>query len=213
MKCHLFNPAYRNIVNRELETYFESRQCAEKPIICGLRKALDEYKVPTQPVLPFKTASQYSGTPRPPDINVELAVMKKNQAPCNVWRSMYEEVVRQCGDYKLVYTDESKRDSEVGAAACMEDHVKRVALPTVASIYTAEKKVIQLSLEIIENSAFTSFIISTNSMSSIKVIVNMSDRSMLLQKLRHRFIEVVEVSKRVKYAGFQVLSKFKETKE
>ena len=33
LKCHLLNPAYSSIVNRELETYFESGQYAEKPII------------------------------------------------------------------------------------------------------------------------------------------------------------------------------------
>ena len=65
LKCHLLNPVYSSIVNRELETYFESRQYAEKPIICSLRRDLDEYRVPTQPVLPFRTASQYSWTLRP----------------------------------------------------------------------------------------------------------------------------------------------------
>ena len=147
-------------------------------------------------MLPFRTASQYPWTLRPPDINVELAVRRKNQAPENVWRGKYEEVVRQYGDCKVVFTDGSKRDSGVGEAACIEDHVKRVTLPRVASIYTAEMKAKQLSLEIIENSAFTSFII-TDSMNSVKGSVGMVDRSMLLQKLRHRFNEVIEGGKRV----------------
>ena len=74
--------------------------------------------------------------------------------------------------------------------------MKRGTLPRVAIQQTAEMKAIQVSLEIIENTAFTSFIIATDSMSSVRGIVNMADRNMLLQKLRHRFNEVIEGGKR-----------------
>ena len=93
LKCHFLNPAYNSIVNQRLEMFFATRRYTEKPIICRMRRIIEEYGIPTRPVLPFKTPTKYSWTVKLPDTNLQLANMKKCEVPDRVWKSMYEDML------------------------------------------------------------------------------------------------------------------------
>ena len=85
----------------------------------------------------------------------------------------------------------------MGAAAYMGGVGKRASLPKVSSIYTAELTAIQLSLSIIGSSRGSKYIIATDSLSSIRSIMNTADRTMLLQRVREKVSSLIEDSKTV----------------
>ena len=52
-KCHFQNPAYGCVIDQKLEMYFKSRPSATPFFAIRAKEAMEHYKIPNQPVLPF----------------------------------------------------------------------------------------------------------------------------------------------------------------
>ena len=70
-------------------------------------------------------------------------------------------------DHRAIYTDGSKAEKRVAAAATSNNLSAWVRLPGNASIFTAELKALKLALNIVKNFDGDHFIIFTDSLSSL----------------------------------------------
>ena len=72
----------------------------------------------------------------------------------------------------------------VGAAAVVEGEVRKIALPGVASIFSAELHAIRLALKIVITQPYSKYLICSDSLSSIQALQNPSNRNPLVQRLQ-----------------------------
>ncbi|GFQ78429.1 putative RNA-directed DNA polymerase from transposon X-element [Trichonephila clavata] len=80
-------------------------------------------------------------------------------------------------DYEPIFTDGSKSESHVGLAVVSLSTVITNALPTSASIYTAELHALRIAIEHISLSHGKKFIIYTDSLSALQSIVSLHSSS------------------------------------
>ena len=123
--------------------------------------------------------------------------MSKSETTGNVWRRMYEEMISVYVEYVVIFTDGSKQECEVGAAARLREQVKRASLLKVASIYNAKLVAMQPSLGSVESSPAIHFVIASDSQTAIKSIPNTAGRGEILQRIRHHFSRLMDNGKRI----------------
>ena len=105
-------------------------------------------------------------------INLTLHSESKRNVNPNIFKMKFSEILQQLNDYICIYTDGSKIDDKVSAAAVCMDVVRCKRLHGAASIFTAELTAISLALEIIDHSHYAKFLIASDSLSSIQAIQN-----------------------------------------
>ena len=129
-KCHFQNPAYGCVIDAQLEMFFKSRLSATPSFVIRAKEAMEHYKIPNQPVLPFITSQYYTWKMIPTSINIDMAEDSVDwtaeggamQFFTLVAESLYPTHIRIC-------TDESKSITGVGSAAVMGDKVRKATLP------------------------------------------------------------------------------------
>ena len=139
LNCHLQNPAYSCLIDDRLELYFNSRQYTMKPVIMRLRQIIAKYRIITQPVQPyiFITPKEFWVLNRP-DVEQNLAEVRKADVTPAAMRHMHRENMEKYHGCRIVYIEGSKLEQGVGAAAVIGEIVRKISLPIVASIITAE---------------------------------------------------------------------------
>jgi ribonuclease HI len=197
LKCHFLNPAYRCIHNTNLELFFTSRECSPKAVIQKLRQVINQYNIPTQPVHPHFTPTTFTWMMQRPNVNLSMENLGKDEVTPVLLRHLHGDVVKNYSDCKLIFTDGSKSQTGVGAAAVMENIVKRISLPLVASVMTAELHAIKLAINLIKETNFVNFIIFSDSMSSIQSICNHSEGNQLLNKILLEMHQVISGGKNI----------------
>ena len=171
LKSHLQNPAYPCIINSQLELFFRSRNYDTSPVVMRVQRAISAHSIPIQPVLPYITPKTYSWQIGRPEIECSLSVFKKNNTPTSILKAMAKDQIAKFEDFKHIFTDGSRSENGVGAAAVMNDIVKRSSLPHIASIFTAELHAISLALKIIQENAHMKYAIFIDSLSAIDALV------------------------------------------
>ena len=73
-------------------------------------------------------------------------------------------------DHRAIYTDGSKAENRVAAAATSNDLSAQVRLPDNASIFTAELQALKMAFNIVKNCDWDCFIIFTDSLSSLQAL-------------------------------------------
>ena len=73
-------------------------------------------------------------------------------------------------DHRAIYTDGSKAENNVAAAATSNNLSAQVRLPGNASIFTAELQALKMAFNIVKNCDWDRFIIFTDSLSSLQAL-------------------------------------------
>ena len=100
-----------------------------------------------------------------------LCLSKSDTSP-EIFQSKFLEVCEGLQDHYHVYTDGSRMNSLVGAAAVGRDVSKILQITDKASIFTAELVALNLALDIIRRSTRKKFITFSDSLSSLMAIHN-----------------------------------------
>jgi hypothetical protein len=77
---------------------------------------------------------------------------KKSEAPPEAFRCTYNQIIGDHPTHVKIFTDGSKEDEKVAAAALSDGRVFLCSLPDNATIFTAELRAILMATKIIENS-------------------------------------------------------------
>ncbi|KAG1696944.1 hypothetical protein GQR58_006143 [Nymphon striatum] len=108
-----------------------------------------------------------------PIINFSLTGLKKGTTPSYVYLYKFLEVSDSYHGYHHIYTDGSRQNDEVAAAAISSLRSLSSRLPDKSSIFSAESKALLLALDIVENSTYGRYIILSDSLSCLMALDNM----------------------------------------
>ncbi|KAG1665082.1 RNA-directed DNA polymerase from mobile element jockey [Nymphon striatum] len=108
-----------------------------------------------------------------PIINFSLTGLKKGTTPSYVYLYKFLEVSDSYHGYHHIYTDGSRQNDEVAAAAISTLKSLSSRLPDKSSIFSAESKALLLALDIVENSTYGRYIILSDSLSCLMALDNM----------------------------------------
>ncbi|KAG1655164.1 RNA-directed DNA polymerase from mobile element jockey [Nymphon striatum] len=109
-----------------------------------------------------------------PIINFSLTGLKKGTTPSYVYLYKFLEVSDSYHGYHHIYTDGSRQNDEVAAAAISSLRSLSSRLPDKSSIFSAESKALLLALDIVENSTYGRYIILSDSLSCLMALDNMN---------------------------------------
>lgn len=191
-KSHIQGPAYNSIVNESLLQFFVSKHY-EKPIIVRTRRTLDLFQTPVQPVLPYVTPKIFSHEIQLPQIDMDVVGCSKNVIPHTIIRGIFRDVVSKYPAHTLLFTDGSKSDAGVGAAAVSGNVKKTESLPSMATVFTAEVRALHLAVAIInERDTVGNFLICTDSLSTIEAINDVRTNDHLVHRLQVQLSDVIK---------------------
>ena len=148
-QAHPQNPARETIQDTLHLIDYSRKPKAIKPIGLRTKKALKK----VCPNLKQIALCTIPKTPpwelHSPEINLSLATGKKEETNTLVYQLKYRELKHQYTNYHAIYTDGSKDERKVGAAAVTDTCTAPVRLLDSASIFTTELKAIISAVEMI----------------------------------------------------------------
>ena len=98
------------------------------------------------------------------NINVELSEFQTNHTPYAAYIAEHQKINNeQYRNHIAIYTDGSKGDTGVGAAAVCGTVDSTASLPTKASIFSAKIHAINIALDIVSMKAESSIVIFSDS--------------------------------------------------
>ena len=111
-----------------------------------------------------------SWTIQKPHIDLYLTQPKKHLGDDYMFQSLFAELKSYYSDHRAIYTDGSKAENRVAAAATSKNLSSQVRLPGNASIFTAELHTLKMAFNIVKNCDWDCFIIFTDSLSSLQAL-------------------------------------------
>src|ERR1700743_201911 len=104
------------------------------------------------------------------NLHFSLHSETKSLVPPDLLKAQFYSHLSTILNFFHIYTDGSKDDSGVTAAAVSNSMQLACRLPSEASIFSAEAQAISLALKIVESSSHTNFYVFSDSMSCLQAI-------------------------------------------
>ena len=162
------NPAYDVVFNPQLYDLYDKKPSAIRSF--GHRVEEDLFVVCPQLDL-IQTVSLPDDPPwtiQKPHIDLYLTHQKKHLCDDCLFQSLFAQLKSCYPDHRAIYTDGSKAENRVAAAATSKNFSAQVRLPGSASIFTAELQALKTAFNLVKNCDGDCFIIFTNSLSSLQ---------------------------------------------
>ena len=157
------NPTYSTIFDGKLGALFQKSPGVVPPFYISVRPLLDKINFNIknkdnhkQKIPPYKMNQ--------PKINCDLSEYKKEGTPPELFTALAGEKKEKYNNYKHIYTDGSKMDEKVAAAAVTDSEIFVSRLADHSSIFTAEARAIDLALEHIKKTNEKNYMIFSDSM-------------------------------------------------
>ena len=170
------NPTYSTIFDGKLGTLFIKNPRAVPPFYIRVRPLLDKINfnnknmdIYKQKIPPYKMHQ--------PEILFDLSEYKKEGTPPELFMSLVGQVKEKYHNYKYIYTDGSKVDEKVAAAAVTDSEIFMNRLADHSSIFTAEGKAINLALDHIKKTNNTRYLIFSDSLSCLQAFLQASPKN------------------------------------
>lgn len=123
-----------------------------------------------------------------PEICLELTEYPRSSTTSIIYQQLFNNLLSEkFSNFEHIYTDGSKTEEGVGAAAVWRTTTKTTTLPSEASIYTAELCAINMARNIIEENSNRNFVIFSDSLSNLQMLSTLNPKNALARKLQHDF--------------------------
>jgi ribonuclease HI len=122
---------------------------------------------------------------------------QESDSPTDVVWSRFSELLSAFDGFSRIYTDGSKEETAVGAAAVTDSVVLVKRLPDHTSIFSAEARAILLALGATERSVIDRFLIISDSLSCLLAIKNQKLTNPLILELVSRVHELISSEKKL----------------
>jgi len=134
------------------------------------------------------------------EINLNLNDHPKLITPDVAFRSLFRDECRhRYAGYTIVFTDGSKDDHGVGAAAVSDGRQLSMSMPIEASIFSAEAEAINLAISIIGERADGKFLVASDSISVLQSLRSPQCINPTLRKVKHRVHEMKQAGQTVEF--------------
>jgi len=170
LKSNPDNPAYDKTFRSRYQHFYTSKPNAIRSFAFRVKDAFSEvcdnpneiasYKLPRTP--PWKLSK--------PVIDLSLRSLKKGSTDPLIYLDKFLELREKYPQHIPIYTDGSKDQNKVGAAATCCGLNRQSRLPDNSSIYTAELHALQMAFNIALQSPHSHFVIFSDSLSSLTAL-------------------------------------------
>ena len=174
LKTNPDNPAFDCVFDPQLEDLYDKNKYAIKPIGLRVKKHLHDSNLNLDIAKPSTLSDIPPWQLLKPKVDTSLSEYKKSETNPVVFKQKLSELKQSKPITTEIYTDGSKDQGKVAAAAVTKNEIFSARLPNEASIFTAEAKAIQLAFEYIRISNKEHFTIYSDSLSCLQSIRNMN---------------------------------------
>ena len=164
------NPAYDVVFNTQYYDLYDKKPSAIRSsghhvgeylsVVCPQLDLIQTVSLPDDP--PW--------TIQKPHIDLFLTHKEKHLGDDCMFQSLFGELRSYYSDHRAIYTDGSKAENRVAAAATSNNLSAQAGLPGNASIFTAELQALKMAFNIVKNCDWDRFIIFTDSLSSLQAL-------------------------------------------
>jgi ribonuclease HI len=192
IRSHIYNPAFHATIPPTDRLLFHNKRLPV-PLAIRTNDFIDRESIPRKNICPaFSYRILNITIPtwkiRTPDFNKSLLEYPKSFTRPDIYRRHFDRLTStEYSGYFRLYTDGSKTDEGVGAAVVGEDISRRAALPSEASIFTAELHAIYMASLIIEETDHTDYVIFSDSNGVLQSLQDKTTKNPSSRKLQHRF--------------------------
>ena len=133
-------------------------------------------------------------------VDLQLTSHNKESTNTKTFKTEYKKLIEKYPGAELIFTDGSKSDSAVGAAALSSNTSHQRRLHPEASIFSAEATAIDMALDSVENSPNKSFLILSDSLSCITSLTNYTLLHPKIVRLQQKIHALTETGKNIVFA-------------
>ena len=190
------NPAYDVVFNPQLYDLHDKKPSAIR--LFGHRVEEDLFVVCPQVDL-IQTVSLPDDPPwtiQKPNIDLCLTHQKKHLGDDCFFQSLFVQLKSCYPDHRAIYTDGSKVENRVAAAATSKNLSAQVRLPGNASIFTAELQALKMAFNLVKNCDGNHFIIFTDSLSRLQALDSSNCDHPFIQDILKHFNDCLLVNKK-----------------
>ena len=197
---YLFNPAFNYAVPNFFGNIFTHRHLTS-PFCIIARAVVQKMNISTMYIKAafscrLLSISVPSWNINLPTIDTTLARYLKANTTVEAFVQLFKATIEQYSRYTQIYTDGSKCEDGVGAAAICEGRVLSNTLPHRASIISAELQALTLAIGMVEASVGDSVIL-TESRSALAALANREHKNPIVRKLQYYCHELTNKGGRV----------------
>ena len=187
IKHHIQSPAFYSVVNQDLVHFFQQRG-ETAPVVHKIARAVNNFQLNTNLVLPRRTPAVYTHETKLPGIEDEMMGYGKETFPHHVIRAKFKDVIRRkYGEHTVIFTDGSKSREGVGSAAVLLGEAnKKVSMPDITSILTAETYAVKLAIELIHSkrNVTQKLLICSDSLGAIQRLTDRTQQEELTRRVQ-----------------------------
>ena len=184
----VFSPQYRNL--------FDNKPNAIKPFGLRMEKHLHDADIRLEYIADYSIPNTPPWRLQTPSILLHINKDKtKQDTSVDEYKTEFNEVRSFFKEYEDIYTDGSKDNEKVAAAAVTKSHIFGKRLPKYASIFTAELRAIHLAFMYIKISRHKKFILFSDSKSVLEALANRKFDNPIVLRLVEFYNELQSLGK------------------
>jgi ribonuclease HI len=200
LKSNPSNPAYNCVFLPDLRTHFQARPHVTPTLGIRMQSHLSDVGVDVNCIARYRVPDIPPWLLRAAQFDLSLhEIGSKSDVSPDVFRSRFNESISVFDGYSRIYTDGSKEDAAVAAAAVTESVVLVKRLPDHSSIFSAEARAILLALDAAEQSTYDRFVVLSDSLSCLQAIQNRKLTNMSILEIVSRVHELIARGKKVAF--------------
>ena len=191
------NPAYDVVFNPQYYDLYHKKPFAIRSFGHRVEKDLSAVCPQLDLIQPVSLPDDPPWTIQKPHVDLYLTHQKKHLGDDCMFQSLFAELKSCYSDHRAIYTDGSKTENRVAAAAISDGLSAQVRLTGNASIFTAELQALKMALNIVKNCDSDHFIIFSDSLSNFQALDSNNCDHPFIQDILKLFNDCCLVNKKV----------------
>ena len=192
LKGNPTNPAYECVFNNTNEDLYDGTNRV-RPFGLNVKYDLADLDIDTDAILAEDVPPFPPWEYIPPSINLSLCDVKKSSVDPSALKQRFLDLHHHLyNDRIAIYTDGSKAENKVSAAAYVNGRFFVRRLPDGASVYSAELTALSLAIQYINNSDDCRFVIFSDSLSALQALHGRVFKNPLLCHIIHQYMNATD---------------------
>ena len=191
------NPAFDALFDFQCEHFYTSRPNAIRSPALRIRDDFNRICLNTENVAKYSVITVPPWKLLRPNIDITLTEHEKSKTDPLEYRISFNNLREKYGNYLCAFTDGSKSDDGVTAAAYSSKFFLQIRLPDEASIFTAELYAIRYALDFIASIDQFDFIVFSDSLSSIQALDSSDFSNPLVVNILEKCHAILEKGQKV----------------
>lgn len=198
LKANPSNPTYNCVFKPSFERLFDRSPKTIRTFGLRIKEDIEELDVNLDLVAKFEEPDIPPWDLTPVKVDWTLSEHQKSSTAPDLFLSEFRRIRGNYLNHTFIFTDGSKMNELVAAAAVVRGNKYQFPLPNHSSIFSAELKAIDLALEHIRFSGHHNFVVCSDSKSSLEALQGDASINPLVMKIREK-IHITQTNKVIQF--------------